>query len=59
MINNFDYKVIKFPVSKKDIQKKERQNNICINVFSYKNNLTYPVYISDRKFENFIHLLLM
>ena len=59
MINNLDYKVIKFPVSKKDVQKKERQNNICINVLSYKNNLTYPVYISDRKFENFIHLLLM
>ena len=35
MINDLDYKGIEFPVSKKDCCKIERQNNICINVFSY------------------------
>ena len=33
MINDLDYERIKFPVSKKDYCKIERQNNICINVF--------------------------
>ena len=35
MINDLDRESIKFPVSKKDISKIERQNNICINVFCY------------------------
>ena len=47
MINDFNYEGIKFPVSKKDNCRIERQNNICINVFSYENGLTYPVYVSD------------
>ena len=33
MINNLDCEEIKFPVSKKDYCKIERQNNFCINVF--------------------------
>ena len=47
MVNDLDYEGIKFPVSKKDYCRIERQNNICINVFFYENNLTYPVYLSD------------
>ena len=47
MVNDLDYEGIKFPVSKKDNCRIERQNNICINVFFYENNLTYPVYLSD------------
>ena len=39
-------------VSTKDYCKIERQNNICINVFCYENNLTYPFYFSDQKFHN-------
>ena len=31
MINKLDYERIKFPVSKKDYCKIERQSNICIN----------------------------
>ena len=58
MINDLDYEGIKFPVSKKDYSKIERQNNICINVFFYENNLTYPLYVSDQKFENCMDLLL-
>ena len=51
MIKNLTYEGIKFPISKKDYCKIERQNNICINVFCYKINLIYPVYLSDQKFE--------
>ena len=36
MINDLDYKRIKFFVSKKDYYRIERQNNICINVFCYE-----------------------
>ena len=52
MVNDLDYEVIKFPVLKKHYRKIERENNICINVFSYENDLIYPVYVSDQKFEN-------
>ena len=38
MVNNFDYEGIEFPVSKKDLSKIEKKNNICINVFCYENN---------------------
>ena len=44
MINDLDYEIIKFPVSNKNYCRIERQNNICIRVFCYENNLTYPVY---------------
>ena len=57
MINDLDYEGITFPVSKKDITKIERQNNICINIFCYENGLTYPLYLSDQKFGDSIGLL--
>ena len=59
MINDLGYEGIKFPVSKKDYCQIERQNNICINVFGYENNLTYPVYLSDQKFRDCMDLLLI
>ena len=59
MINDLDYEHIKFPVSKRDYCKIEKKNNICINVFSYENNLTYPVHLSDQKFKNCMDLLLI
>ena len=59
MINDLEYKGIKFPVSKKDYCKVERQNNICIIVFCYENGLTYLVYVSDQKFHNSMDLLLI
>ena len=59
MINDLDYEGIKFPVSKKDYCKIERQNNICINIFCNENGLTYPVYASDEKFGNSMDLLLI
>ena len=59
MINDLDYGGIKFPVSKKDFCRIERQNNICIDVFCYENNLTCPVYVSDLQFETWMDLLLI
>ena len=58
-INNLDSEEIKFPISKKDYCKIERQNDICINVFCYENGLAYPVYVSDQKFEDSLDSLLI
>ena len=34
-------------------------NKININVFSYKNKIIYPVYLSDQFFDDVLHLLLV
>ena len=52
MINNLEYKGVEFSVSKKDFSKIEVKSKICISVFCYENKLTYPIHISDQKFEN-------
>ena len=36
-----------------------KKTNICINVFCYENELVFPIYISDQKFEKLIDLLLV
>ena len=59
MINDLVYEEIKFPVSKTDYCKIERQNNICITVFCYENGLSYPVYVSNQKFRDCMALLLI
>ena len=48
-----------FHVREKDFGKIETKNNVCINVIYYENKLTFPIYISDPKFENLIDLLLV
>ena len=58
MVNDFDYEGIEFPVSKRDHCKIEKKN-ICINVFCYENDLTYPVYGSDQKFIYCMNLLMI
>ena len=45
MFKNLDYEGVEFLVSKKDCCKIEQKNNICINVFCYENELSYPVYV--------------
>ena len=59
MISDLDYEGIKFPVSKKDYCKIERQNNICINLFCYESRLTYPIYLSKQKFKDCMDFLLI
>ena len=59
LVNKLDYEGINFPVSKKDYCRIETQNKICINVFCYDNKLTYPVYLSDQKYNDNMDLLLI
>ena len=59
LVSKLNYEEINFPVSKKDYCKIEKQNNIYINVFCHDNKLTYPVYLSDQKFESCMDLLLI
>ena len=59
LVNQLDYRGINFPVSKKDYCRIEMQNKIYINVFCYDNKLTYLVYLSDRKFNDNMDLLLI
>ena len=54
-----NYQGIEFPVSVKQYNKIETQNNININVFGYENKQTYPIYVSKEKFENVMNLLLI
>ena len=48
-----------FQCKKIDFSKIEKKNNICINVFCHENKLTFPIYLSDQKFENLMDLLLI
>ena len=56
---NLNYDEIKFPVEEKGSKKIEVQNNICVNVFGYENDLVFPIYISDQTFKSSIDLLLL
>ena len=58
-INKLDYSGIEFPVTIKQINKIEKKNSIRINVFGYEEKLTYPIYISDEKYEDHMELLLI
>ena len=46
-------------MSNNHFRKTEMKNKIYINVFCYENKLTIPTYISDKKFEKSINLLLI
>ena len=58
-ISDLNYDGIEFPVQEKNFSKTEVKNNICINVFGYENELVFPIYVSDQKFEDSIDLLLL
>ena len=58
-ISNLDYDGIEFPVKEKGFSKIEVENNICINVFGYGDELVFPIYVSDQEFEDSIYLLLL
>ena len=58
-ISDLDYDEIEFSVQEKDFSKTELKNNFCINVFGYKNQLIFPIYVSDQKFEDSMDLLLL
>ena len=46
-------------MQEKDFSKIEVKNNICINVFGYENELVFPIYVSDQKFEDSVDLLFL
>ena len=46
-------------MQEKDFNKIEVKSNIYINVFGYENNLVFPIYVSDKKFEDSMNLLLL
>ena len=58
-IKNLNYSGIEFPVTIKQYNKIEKQNNININVFGYENHQQYPIYVSKEKNEDFLNLLLI
>ena len=58
-IKNLNYSGIEFPVTIKQYNKIEKQNNININVFGYEEEQQYPIYISKEKNEDVLNLLLL
>ena len=54
-----NYTGIEFPVTIKQYNKIEKQNNININVFGYEEKQIYPIYISKEKFTDHMELLLI
>ena len=51
-ISDLDYDGNEFPVQEKNVDRIEVKNNICIIVFGYENELAFPIYISNQKFED-------
>ena len=46
-------------MQEKDFSKIKIQNDICINVFGYENELIFPIFISEQKYEDSMDLLLL
>ena len=58
-IDKLNYTGIEFPVTIKQVNKIEKQNEININVFGYEEKQPYPIYISKEKHEDHMELLLI
>ena len=58
-IENLDYSGIEFPVTTRQYNKIEQQNEININVFGYENKQPYPIHVSKEKYDNQMNLLLI
>ena len=58
MITKLDYNNIEFPVSLKQINKIEKQNNINVNILGYDDKQVFPLYISNEKFDDHMEVLL-
>ena len=58
-IENLDYLGIEFPVTTKQYNKIEKQNEININVFGYEDKQPYPIYVSKEKYKENMNLLLI
>ena len=58
-VEKLDYSGIEFPVSVKQYNKIEKQNNIRVNVFGYEEGKPYVIYVSKEKFNSCLNLLLI
>ena len=58
-IENLNYSGIEFPVTTKQYNKIEKQNEININVFGYEDKQPYPIYVSKEKYKDHINMLLI
>ena len=58
-IEGLDYTNIEFPVSQRQYNKIEKQNDIRINVFGYEKGQPFPIHISKEEFEDQMNLLLI
>ena len=58
-INKLDYSGIEFPVTTKQYNKIEKQNEININVFGYENKQPYPIFVSKETHDRELNLLLI
>ena len=58
-IQDLDYTGIEFPVTTKQYNKIEKQNEININVFGYENKQPYPIFVSKEKYDRQMNLLLI
>ena len=59
LASNLNYDEIEFLLKEKDFKKIEVQNNISVNVFGYEDKLVFPIYISNKNFDDSIDLLLL
>ena len=59
LANNLNYDGIEFLIKEKDFDKIEVQNNVSINVFDYESKLVFPIYISGKKIEDSMDLLVI
>ena len=59
LVNDVTYDIVEFAVREKDLSKIGKKNSICINLSCYQTKLTFPIYVSDQKFENSMDLLLV
>ena len=57
LVNDINYDGAWFPGWEKGFSEVEEKNSIRINVYCYENKLTFPIYISDQKFEKSMDLL--
>ena len=59
IVEKIDHDGIDFPVKVKDVGVIEDKNEICINVFSYKHKIVCAVYVSTKKYDNCMNLLMI
>ena len=57
--DTLNYAKFNFPVSARDYDKIEDQNDICINVFSYEDKVVCPIYISKKIFDDCMNVLMI